>query len=428
MKIRRWLTGPLVAAVFLSGPAHAQDCSVVGQNNFVRDVMEEFYLWYRELPSLDPASFDSPEAYLSELRYTPLDRGFSYIASKEASTAFFSASQFIGIGFSFRQMGETEMRITEVYPSSPASEAGLLRGHYLTAVNGRAVEELLRTDELGVELGPSEIGYTLSISFRSSRADGEERSETVTKRPVTIPTVSQTVVFDVDGLPVGYLRFRNFVQPSFSALDDAFAEFHRQGVTDLILDLRYNGGGIIDVARHLGSLIGGMHTNTRVFVEFVFNDKNTSLNQAQRFLDPAQTLDLPRVVVITTGASASSSELVINGLRPFIPVTIVGSTSFGKPVGQSGFEFCDRILWPATIKLANARGEGDYFDGFPPDCGAGDELSRPLGHPEEDSLEEALHFLRTGSCSASATLAAKASRIALPEIALDGWSQLINAW
>ena len=428
MNMRRWLAGPLLFAAFLTEPAYAQDCSIVGQNTFVRDVMEEFYLWYRQLPSLEPALFDSPEAYLNELRYTPLDRGFSYIASKEASTAFFSESQFIGIGFSFRQVRETEIRITQVFPSSPAAEAGLLRGHYLTAVNKRSVKELLRTNELGVELGPPEIGYTISLSFRSSRADSEERIETVMKRPVTIPTVSQTSVFNVNGRPVGYLHFRNFVEPSYSALENAFAEFKRQAVTDLILDLRYNGGGIIDVARHLGSLIGGMRTNTRVFVEFVFNDKNTSLNRSRLFEDPPQTLDLPRVVVITTAASASSSELVINGLRPFIPVTIVGSNSFGKPVGQSGFEFCEKIFWPTTIKLANAHGEGDYFDGFYPDCEASDELNRPLGHPEEDLLEEALRFLRTGTCSASATLAGKTSRIAFPDIALDGWSQLVNAW
>lgn len=427
-----WKRNGLVASLLLcalaTAPAGAQDCSIVGQNTFVRDVMEEYYLWYRELPSLEPSLFDSPESYLEALRYRPLDRGFSYIADEEVSTAFFSASQFIGIGLSWRFTGEMEIRITEVYPDSPASEAGLRRGHVLTAVNGRSVEELIRTGDLLLELGPSEIGYTLSLSFRSRRSGGEERTERVTKRPVTIPTVSQTKVFDVNGLPAGYLHFRNFVEPSFAALDDAFAEFRRQGVTDLILDLRYNGGGIINVARHLGSLIGGMRTNARVFVEYVFNDRHTDLNEVLRFDDPSQTLDLPRVVIITTGASASASELVINGLLPFIPVTIVGSASFGKPVGQSGFEFCDKILWPVTIKLANALGEGDYYDGFPPDCAARDNLNRPLGHPEEDSLEEALHFLRTGRCSTISTLEAKASRRALPEIALDGWSQIVNAW
>jgi carboxyl-terminal processing protease len=428
MKIHHRLAASLLLGLLASGMVRAQDCSLLGQNAFVRDVMDEYYLWYRELPSLDPALFDSPEAYLEALRYRPLDRGFSYIVPKEISSAFFSASQSIGIGFTWRPTSETEIRMTQVYPDSPASEAGLRRGQYLTAVNGRPVEELLRAGDLLAELGPAQIGYTVSLSFRANRTNGEERTETVTKRPYTIPTVSQTEVFDVKGLPVGYLHFRNFVEPSYAALDDAFAEFRRERVTDLILDLRYNGGGLVDVATHLASLIGGMRTNTHVFVELRFNDKHSDLNQTRRFDDPPQTLDLPRVVVITTRASASASELVINGLKPFIPVTIVGARSYGKPVGQSGFEFCEKILYPVTVKLVNELGEGDYFDGFPPDCTAKDDLNRPLGHPEEDSLEEALHFLRTGRCSVPSSVREKDQRLVLPEVALDGWSQLVNAW
>ena len=134
-------------------------------------------------------------------------------------------------------------------------------------------------------------------------APTETRRAEVIKRIVTIPTVSDTAVFDLDGMPVGYLHFRNFVEPSIGALDRAFRRFRARGVVDLILDLRYNGGGLVDVSRHLGGLIGGMRTNTRVFVEFFHNDKNTFRNRALRFDDPRQTADLPRLVVITTRAS-----------------------------------------------------------------------------------------------------------------------------
>ena len=416
---------------FLSAfPVFAQpsDCSTNGQNFFVRDVLRAFYLWYREMPNTSPALFDSPEAYLDAVRYLPLDQSFSYIAPKATTEAFYSNSQFIGIGFSQKLIGKTSLRISQVFPDSPASEAGLRRGDYLLVINGRRVEDILATRELGSIYGPSEIGGRVELSWR---AGTEERSAIVTKRLVTIPTVSQTKVFDLDGRIVGYLHFRNFVEPSVVALDAAFANFRATGVQDLILDLRYNGGGLISVAQHLAGLIAGVRTNTKVFVEFFHNDKQTERNRVSRFADPMEALDLPRVVVITSGASASASELVINGLRPFIPVTIIGERTYGKPVGQYSFNFCEKVVFPVSFETRNAMGAANYFNGFPPDCPAGDGLNRPLAHPEENSLAEALTFLRTDACSQSSTLSARSSvlqRIETRVFSPKGFRQLINAW
>jgi C-terminal processing protease CtpA/Prc len=153
----------------------------------------------------------------------------------------------------------------------------------------------------------------------------------VKKRPVTIPTVSQTAIFDVNGLPVGYIHFRNFVEPSIAALNNAFAEFRRQGVVDLILDLRYNGGGLVSVAQHLASLIGGLRTNTKVFIDYIHNDKQTARNRTVRFELPAEAISTPRVVIITSRSSASSSELVINGLDPFTPSLSSGGERSASP-------------------------------------------------------------------------------------------------
>jgi C-terminal processing protease CtpA/Prc len=406
-----------------------EDCSILGQTTFVADALDEFYLWYREIPDLNPALFDSPEAYLEAARYRPLDESFSYITGRAASEAYYSNSQFIGIGFAMKQTGPTEIRISQVFPLSPASEAGFVRGDYLVAVNGKPVPDLIETGQLGTELGPNEDGYPLELTRRMRR--GGERTVTVTKRPVTIPTVSQTEVFDLNGLPVGYIHFRNFVEPSIPALDAAFAKFRARGVTDVILDLRYNGGGLISVAQHLGGLIGGTGTSDRVFVEFIHNDKNTFRNQSILFEDPPEALDLRRLVVITTRASASASELVINALDPFIPVTVVGDTTYGKPVGQYGIEFCDKVLFPVSFRSANAMGQSDFFNGFPADCPAGDDLNRPLGNLEEDSLAEALHFLETGACSNQSVAAGRVltqRRMEQRAIARDGWHRLINAW
>jgi carboxyl-terminal processing protease len=420
----------LATLVASAKPAHAQSgCSVLEQNAFVRDTLQNIYLWYQHLPGLDPALYDSPEAYLEAVRYRPLDASFSHISSREASTAFYSESQYIGIGLSLKQTGATELRVSQVFPDSPASEVRLARGDYLLSINGRSVAELLSSGELGAAFGPDEIGVSVELAWRALR--GDISRAVVSKRPVTIPTVSHTEVFDLGGLPVGYLHFRNFVTPSVSALDRAFAEFRARGVVDVILDLRYNGGGLVEVARHLGGLIGGMRTNTQVFVEFVHNDKNTFRNQRVRFNDPPEALDLPRLVVIATRATASSSELVVNGLRPFLPVTLVGDSTFGKPVGQYGYNFCDKTLFPVSFQTRNAQGEGDYFGGLPRDCAAPDELERAFGDPREASLAEALNFLRTGSCSPGSVAAAQSLarlRSETRALELDSWRQLLNAW
>ncbi len=400
-------------------------CSVLDQNVFVRDVLHDIYLWYRELPDLDPALFPSPEAYLDAVRFRPQDETFSYIASAEASSSFYSESQYIGLGISISWISENRARLAQVFPDSPASEAAMARGDYLVAIGGTPIEELTAPGAFDAAIGPSEIGVSVEIRWRS--LSGEERSAVLTKRPVTIPTVSQKAVFDVDGLPVGYVHLRNFVEPSIGALDLAFAEFQARGVRDVVLDLRYNGGGLIDVARHLGGLLGGLRTNTQPFVELVHNDKNSFRDRTFRFEDPEGSIDVPRLVVIATRASASSSELVIQGLKPFIPVTIIGDRTYGKPVGQYSIEFCDKVLFPVSFRNRNAEGETDYFDGIPADCPAVDNLDVALGDPSESSLAEALHFLRRGACSPASLQAASALKEP-PVFRATGWQSLLNAY
>ena len=245
------------------------------------------------------------------------------------------------------------------------------------------------------------------------------------KRLVTIPTVSLTRVYDVRGRRIGYVFFRNFVEPSAAALDAAFGTLRATSATDLVLDLRYNGGGLIAVAQHLASLIGGSRTNGRVFTQFVHNDKNTSLNNLWRLDDPPQSLGLSRLVVITTRSSASASELVVNSMRPYMTVVVVGDTTYGKPVGQYGYDFCDKVLHPVAFALRNVLGQGDYYDGIPADCAARDDLDHALGDAAEASLSQALHYLTTGACSAAGAARAASRRPALHESA---WQQLVGAY
>ena len=424
----RIIKGALVIAALLVAvaPARAQapSCTATGQSIFVRDTLQEMYLWYRELPGLDPARFASPEQYLEAVRVRPLDTSFSYITSRAANDAFFSESQFIGLGLSTAVTGG-ELRVLQVFDGSPAEEAGLERGARIEAIDGVAVSALIDSGAIDSAFGPTQAGVAVSLVFQ--RRNGERRTATARKRAVTIPTVSLTRVFEVGGRKVGYLFFRNFVRPSVAALDEAFAALRQAGVTELVLDLRYNGGGLVDVAVHLASLIGGSTLRDQVFAESRHNDRNLRLNQISRFTSPAQALRLDRLVVIATEASASASELVINGLRPFIPVVIVGTRTYGKPVGQYGLPFCDKVLAPVSFAMVNAAGRGDYFGGLVADCPAADDLEHDLGSAAEVSVSAALGYIASGSCAATASKA-RARPDAASGRRATGWASVVNAW
>jgi C-terminal processing protease CtpA/Prc len=407
----------------------ATSCTTAGQCTFVRDVLQSYYYWYKELPNPDVASFSSPEAYLEAVRYRALDSSFSYVTSKASSDAFYSESQFIGFGISTLVTGEAEMRIGQVFPGSPAGDAGLDRGDYLVALGGRPVADLMRTGEINTVFGPEQVGYSLEFAWRSP-GGGEERA-TLTKRLVTIPTVSQTAVLDAGPFRVGYIHFRNFVQPSVEALNTAFTQVREAGATELVLDLRYNGGGLVSVAQHLAGLVGGDPLVGKVFVQFTHNDKQSSRNTAYNFEAKPQALAASRLVVIATRSSASASEAVVNGLRPFMDVKLVGDATYGKPVGQYGFDFCEKVLYPVAFLVTNARGEADYFNGIPADCAAADDVDHPLASPSEASLAEALYVVRNGRCSGRAAGQAEVQarlRERVRPIPTDPWRQMLNAW
>jgi carboxyl-terminal processing protease len=427
---RRALAFLLVLIVACAAPPDARaqgpaSCTTSGQNLYVRDVMSEIYLWYSTMPSVNPTAYDSPEAYLEAVRYKTLDSTFSYITSRAANDAFYSDSQFIGFGLSTSLDG-VEMRVLQVFPESPALEAGLSRGDRIVEIGGKLVTVLVASGEIGSAFGPSDIGVEVDIAFLDQA--GARREAHMVKRLVTIPTVSLTKIYNVGGRRVGYVFFRNFVQPSFEALDTAFAELSTAGVNDLVLDLRYNGGGLVSVAQYLAGYIGGKRTDGLVFAEYFHNDKNTFRNRVIRFETKPQSLTLDRLIVVTTGGSASASELVINALRPFIPVVVVGSRTYGKPVGQYGIEFCDKLLAPVSFALRNADGQGDFFDGFPPDCAAPDDADHQLGDPAEGSLKEALTFATTNACSARPLTPQGKAVIQVRAPRAIGWQSLVNAY
>ncbi|MEM7083837.1 MAG: S41 family peptidase [Pseudomonadota bacterium] len=379
-------------------------CTIVEQNQFVIDLMRDIYFWLDELPAnISAADYDSPSATMAAMTFDSLDR-FSGIRDQAANDAFFSESQFIGVGITLSFTDDDRVLLAQVFGDGPAAAAGLARGYELLEINGRNVAAMIAAGEsVSDAFGPNELGVNVDIRYRD--LTGSEASVSFAKALVTIETVTTAKVIDINNTPTAYLGFRNFVQPSFDALREAFELFANEGATEMILDVRYNGGGLLSVAGFLSSLMGGSTTDGELLARRAHNRLNTSLNQDTNFTTEVNALNLTKVVVITSGSTASASELVINGLAPFMDVTLVGEQSFGKPVGSYGYDFCDKTAVPIAFNLVNAVGVGDYFDGFEVDCPAEDDLSEPLGSEQEGMLAEAITVMATGSCSTRATAA-----------------------
>jgi C-terminal processing protease CtpA/Prc len=279
-------------------------------------------------------------------------------------------------------------------------------GQRILAIAGRTIAEIQQAEGLGPALGPATIGVSRTFSIR--RPDSSEFTVAVSKARVTIDPVPFVTTFTEGADVIGYLDMRTFVATADAELEAAFADFVGASVNALVIDLRYNGGGLVVTAERLADLIGGFIAAGRVQSQTRFNSAKSHLDSVDLFQQRASSLDLlQQVVFITTGSSASASELVINALEPHTVVGLVGTPTFGKPVGQSGLAFCSNefLLRAVTFETVNSLGAGQYYDGLDVDCAAGDELERELGDPLEASLAAALGLIQTGSCPVAAAAA-----------------------
>jgi len=386
-------------------------CSVDGQKQFVVDAMREWYFWNNLLPAdVDISQFATPDDVLEFLTTfspddgtgQPIDR-FSFINSAQADQAFFGEGKFEGFGFSSRFVAADDLRLTRVFLDSPAFRAGLRRGQRILELNGRTIAEIQAAE------GISAVFAMPTLDFMMREPDNNEFSVSIAKEVVTIDPVPQYRIIDAGGgRNVGYIELASFISTANIQMDAAFAQFNAAGVNEVIIDLRYNGGGLVSTANLLGDFFGGDVAENLVFSKTVFNDLRASANNVTAFFDRlGNSVSLSRLVVIATGNTASASELVINGMEPHVEVTIVGANTFGKPVGQVGLEFCEQILRPTAFQTMNANDFGDYFDGLPVDCAAADDLNVAVGADTDPNMIAALGFLATGACPAASLPAAQ---------------------
>lgn len=367
--------------------------------------MREWYFWNNFLPAdVDISQFATPDDVLDYLASfspddgtgQPIDR-FSFINSAQADQAFFGEGKFEGFGFSSRFVAADDLRLTRVFLDSPAFRAGLRRGQRILELDGRTIAEIEAAEGIGAVLAMP----TLDFSMRET--NGSEFTVSIAKDIVTIDPVPQHRIIDAGaGRNVGYIELATFISTANVQMDSAFAQFKAAGVNEVIIDLRYNGGGLVSTANLMGDFLGGDVAENLVFSKTVFNDLRAPANNVTTFFDRlGNSLSLSRLVVIATGSTASASELVINSMDPHVEVTIVGANTFGKPVGQVGLDFCAQVLRPTSFQTMNADDFGDYFDGLPVDCAAADDLNVAVGVDTDPNMVAALGFLETGACPAA---------------------------
>ncbi len=420
--------------VLLSFSACREEVDTVSQSkdslNLSQQVytyMHEWYLWNEDIPAIDTTglyqqgSLDTAVALMNTLRKkeNPTDR-WSYIEKSSTYNEYFNKGQYEGYGLRMGVDADNQLRVAYVFTDAPFYRAGVGRSWIIKAINGKSAVGLLEDNTLSQELENS------TNTFDFVDPQGNTSTQSITKSKVGINSVLYKNVYEVDGKKVGYLVFNNFLATSIPELRQAFQFFEQQDIADLILDLRYNGGGRVNIAQYIASNLLGSKGAGQPFVKFLYNNRQSAENETILFIKPEYTFNLNRLLVIASDGTASSSELVINGLKPFMDVILIGNHTYGKPVGSRPDTYGEYTVSLINFKTVNQLDQGDYYEGLPADALVPDDLTRDFGNPEERRLKEALYYIANGSFSG------EIARYGIPDkkitIPLTGFRQEIGTY
>ena len=376
-------------------------CDIESQKSWLRDYMLDKYYWSGTSPNPAPAGYATVADYLDALRFTgdalvPRDR-WSYIQDTASYSQFFGAGKTLGYGLlvNGREL-QLPLRARYVEPQSPAALAGITRGDTIMSVNGRTAADIIAANDFS-SLSPAKAGDAITVVLSSAAGT---RSVLLTAAVYSLVPVSATQVLTLsDGRKAGYLFLKDFVSQAEAPLAQALAEFSKAGATELILDLRYNGGGLVSTASVLASLIGGSADNGRVFATLNFNTRNAASNSSYIFNANAAS-PFTRAVVLTGARTCSASELVVNGLKPHMNVVTIGAASCGKPFGFVPKDFCSSTYSAVNFETFNSAGQGRYYDGIAATCTVAEDFTRPLGDPAEKLTAAAANYIVNGVCPA----------------------------
>ncbi|HEU5295200.1 MAG TPA: S41 family peptidase, partial [Burkholderiaceae bacterium] len=417
--------------------------SITTEKTWLRDHFDRNYLWYTEVPNVDPsnAAFnnDTPTGF-----YTSIDNyfnalltpaitasgkfkdQFSFTYPTAAWDALINSGSTVGYGiewhFGSSVTPPRNIRVAYVHAGSQADNAGVRRGDTLVSADGVSADDTTQSgvDALNAALFPaSGSAHTLRLSRGPTTTNYQFVAGSVTLKSV------QSQILNINTAKVGYLLFNDHVLTAEPDLINAMAVLQNNNVSDLVLDLRYNGGGYLFIASEVAYMIAGAaRTNGMIFETTLFNNKRSNENSSSPFENVAclpdasfqctsnallPTLNLPRVYVLVSGSTCSASEAIINGLRGVdVDVRLIGSTTCGKPYGFFSQDNCGITYFPIEFQGVNAKGFGDYADGFIPGgtgaaasnvlgCAANDDLDHALGDPAEGQLASALAYRASGN-------------------------------
>ena len=367
--------------------------------------MQDFYLFYDQVPVVEPADFASASDLVRAVRFEERDQ-FSHVSETGASTLEFDEGREFGLGYNWGPFGDGTARIVRVVEDGPFGRLGIERGDIIAEIDGRPATEVL-TDDSAFErvYGTPEAPGEALWSFRDRDTD-EPFEHRITATEYAIDTVRHLNWYTSDQYDgrIGYFALTRFLGTSPAEIGQAFDVFRDEGITDLVLDLRYNGGGRISVAQELASLIVGDAQADAVLQRYQYNDKYAeSSNFDLNVVGGIGGLGLRSLVVLTFPNTASASELVINGLQPLMDVTVIGvAPTAGKPYIQAGRDRCGERLNAIEAEAVNSVGVS-VFGGITPDCFAADNWNEAYGINEatdqiENMLLAGLNRVALGTC------------------------------
>jgi hypothetical protein len=387
-----------------AGPA---SCTLQEHQSWLAGYMDEWYFWYRQAPHPAASAFADIDSYFNALLYTGTDPAFpadrwSYWQTTEAYNRFFGDGQTLGYGVSVAGLevvgdATAPLYVRHVEPQSPAAAQGVQRGDRVLSINGRAASELIAANDFAA-LTADQAGQTLTLVLRNA---GGDRTVVLNSAVFALTPVTGSTTFSTGGgRKLAYVAVKDMISQALAPLDAAFAQFKAAGVNDLVLDLRYNGGGLVSTGATLASYVAGMRAQGLDYARLLYNDKRAgSNNQSFGFQTPGAALGLPRVFVLMGRRTCSASEQVINGLRGAgIEVVAVGETSCGKPVGFLPASACGRTYSVVNFESVNQRGEGRYFTGFAATCAVAENFTAATGSSGDPLAQAAAYYADNGRC------------------------------
>lgn len=362
----------------------------VSDLTFAAVLMKDQYLWRDEIAQIAPPTAASADTLIEAWR-AQHDQWSEVLSLEQWRRA--EASEVVGYGIVLGSEDSPPMRVQYVFDGSPAQAAGVRRGDTIRAVQGIAAKQFLASHREGWSNGGDPLRLELVTP------DGSAREIAIREAQHPTPPVTAAKVLEQDGRKVGYIVLQQFSRDAGYQFWTAASQLRYQGIEELVLDLRINGGGWLSEAEEIGSVIGGRRVAGHTFQRLFHNRGNRDQDRNVLFFDSlGDGLSLQRVFVITSADTCSASEALIRGLSPYMDVITVGGRTCGKPVASTPLMYGERVFAVITTRVVNARGEGDYYDGLAPTCPAPDDLTHELGDVDEASLKAALHYIRFNRC------------------------------